>query len=286
MKTGLVLEGGGMRGMFTVGILDVMMESGIRYDGIVGVSAGAAFGCNYKSHQKGRALRYNKRFARDKRYMGLGSLVQTGNYVNAEFAYHIVPTQYDAFDTETFRQDKTAFHVVCTDALTGKPVYHQIDNVDYEALEWIRATASMPGVSQPVGIDGNLLLDGGISNSIPLQYFQSEGYERNVVVLTQPKGYFKKPSRGTTALLRIFAHRYPAIIEAMRHRHEMYNAQLEYIAAEEQAGRALLIYPDQPLSISRLEGNPDKLQAVYEMGQQRAEALLPQIRDFVKATNN
>lgn len=280
MKTGLVLEGGGMRGMFTVGILDVMLEAGIRYDGIVGVSAGAAFGCNYKSHQAGRALRYNKRFARDKRYMGLGSLVRTGNLVNAEFAYHTVPTQFDRFDCETFAKDETAFHLVCTDVRTGKPVYHQLENVDYEALEWIRATASMPGVSQAVPIGGKLLLDGGISNSIPLQYFQQAGYERNVVVLTQPKGYFKKPSRLTVALLKVFARKYPAIIEAMKRRHEMYNAQLEYIAAEEAASRALLIYPDAPLDISRLESNPDKLQAVYDMGRQKGESMLRQIVDF------
>lgn len=270
MRTGLVLEGGGMRGMFSAGILDVLMEAGIEFDGMVGVSAGACFGCNYKSKQKGRALRYNQRFGRDPRYMGLRSLLTTGNLVNAEFAYHVVPSQYDIFDAEAFRLNPMEFHLVCTDAMTGEPVYKQLSEVNYETLEWIRATASMPGVSRPVPLEGKLLLDGGISDSIPLRYFQQQGYDRNLVILTQPRGYFKKPSF-SVYLLRIFAHRYPAIIKAMERRYLMYNEQLRYLQNEADAGRVMVLCPDEPLSISRLEGDSSQLQRVYDVG--RAKGL-------------
>lgn len=270
-----------MRGMFTCGVIDVMQEHGICFDGLIGVSAGAAFGCNYKSHQIGRALRYNKRFAADPRYMGLRSFLRTGNLINADFAYHVVPIEYDIFDSATFRQDPMHFHLVCTDAAAGTPVYHELKDIDYEALEWIRATASMPGVSQPLVLDGRLLLDGGISDSIPLRYFQQQGYARNVVVLTQPRGYLKRPSRLTDFLLRIFARKYPAIRKAMHERPAMYNAQLSYLAAEEAKGSILLIAPDAPLGISRLESNPQRLQQVYDLGRLKAEQMLPQILRFV-----
>ena len=189
-KCGLVLEGGAYRGMFTCGVLDVMMENGIRVDGAVGVSAGAAFGVNYCSGQIGRALRYNQRFARDKRYSGLHSLFTTGDLYNAEFCYHVVPTVYDVFDYDAFLASPIDFHVVCTDVLTGKPVYHILRDPDiHEALEWIRASASMPMVSNIVEVGGYRLLDGGMADSIPLHYLESVGYARHIVVLTQPEGF-------------------------------------------------------------------------------------------------
>ena len=224
MKTGLVLEGGGMRGLFTAGVMDVMMEYGIRFDGIVGVSAGASFGCNYKSHQIGRVLRYNIRFKDDPRYMGLRSLLKTGNLVAAEFSYHTLPKELDVFDFDAYNADPAEFHVVCTDVLTGEPVYHRIDFMDDDGLEWIRASASMPLVSKPVNIDGKLLLDGGISDSIPLRYFQGQGFERNLVILTQPKGFYKKRTK-LMPLFHLFSSRYPAIVQAMSRRHLMYNEE-------------------------------------------------------------
>ena len=278
---GLVLEGGGMRGMFTCGVIDVMMERGIMFDGLVGVSAGAAFGCNYKSHQIGRALRYNQRFAADPRYMGLRSLLTTGNIINARFAYHVVPTSHDIFDGETFRRNPMAFHLVCTDTQTGLPVYKQLNEVNYETLEWIRATASMPGVSRPVLLDGKTLLDGGISDSIPLRYFQEQGYTRNVVVLTQPEGYQKKASRLQDMLLALFARKYPAVRRAMKERPAHYNAQVQYAEAEAAAGRAFIIRPDADLKISRLESRPDRLQAAYDKGRRKAEELLPALHTFL-----
>lgn len=270
-----------MRGMFTCGVIDVLQENGIRFDGLVGVSAGAAFGCNYKSHQVGRALRYNKRFARDARYMGVRSLLTSGNIINAEFAYHVVPVLYDPFDVQAFLNDPMEFHLVCTDVETGKPVYKQLCEFGHDTLEWIRASASMPGVSVPVPLEERLLLDGGISDSIPLRYFQQQGYERNVVVLTQPIGYTKHSSRLLDLLLRIFARKYPAIRRAMHERPAMYNAQLAYVHQEEQAGRAFVICPQQDLGISRLEKSSERLQEIYDMGREYATALLPRLKEFM-----
>lgn len=280
MKKGLVLEGGAMRGLFTTGVIDVMMEEGITFDGIVGVSAGSSFGCNYKSHQPGRVLRYNLRFHNDPRYMGLRSFLRSGDLVGAEFAYHTLPLELDVFDSERFERDPTEFHVVCTDVADGKPVYYKMERVDYDSLEWLRASASMPIATRPVKVDdGRLLLDGGISDSIPLKYFQDEGYGRNVVVLTQPRDYKKKPARKW--VFRLFMRRYPAIVEAMGRRHEMYNAQLDYVREQSEAGNTFVIAPDEPLPIGRIEMNPEKMKAVYQMGRDACLAVLPELKRFL-----
>ena len=191
---GLILEGGAMRGMFTCGALDVFMEQGIVFDGMIGVSAGAVFGCNYKSRQPGRALRYNKRYCADKRYCSFDSLLRTGDLYNAEFCYHTLPTELDVFDTAAFQKNPMAFYVTCTDVTTGKAVYHRCDNGDGEDILWMRASASMPLVSRVVEIGEEKLLDGGIADSVPLEYMESLGYRGNVVILTQPLDYMKKPN--------------------------------------------------------------------------------------------
>lgn len=280
MKTGLVLEGGGMRGLFSAGVMDVMMEHGIRFDGIVGVSAGATFGCNYKSHQVGRVLRYNVRFKDDPRYMGLQSLLRTGDLVAAKFSYHTLPNELDVFNFDAFNRDPAEFHIVCTDALTGEPVYRKLDTMNDEGLEWIRASASMPLVSKPVSLGGRLLLDGGISDSIPLRYFQGQGFGRNIVILTQPKGFFKKKTK-LMPLFHLFMRKYPAIVQAMARRHLMYNEELSYLEEQERQGNILLIYPQDTLPIGRTEQDEGKMRRVYAMGRAKAEEMLTAIQDFV-----
>lgn len=279
MRLGLVLEGGAMRGLFTAGVIDVMMEASIRYDGIIGVSAGSSFGCNYKSWQPGRVLRYNLRYGKDPRYMGLRSLLTTGNLVGAQFAYHTLPLELDIFDIETFEADPTEFYLVCTDVHNGNPVYYRMDRVDYDSLEWLRASASMPVVTKPVKVGCYEMLDGGISDSIPLKYFQQIGYDRNVVVLTQPRDYLKKPVKGW--LFKLLLRRYPKIAEAMIRRHEMYNSQLEYVRSESEKGDTFVIAPDFSLPIGRVEANPEKMKTVYNIGRQTANRLLPQILFFI-----
>ena len=186
MKTGLVLEGGAMRGLFTAGIIDVLLENNITVDGAIGVSAGAAFGCNYKSKQIGRGLRYNKRFCNDKRYCGLYSLLTDGNIYSKKFCYEDVPLKYDVFDFESYKKNPMDFYIVCTDIVSGEGVYHKFTGDEPSRFEWIRASASMPMVSEIVEIDGRKFLDGGMADSIPIKYFESIGYDRNIVILTQP----------------------------------------------------------------------------------------------------
>lgn len=279
-KTGLVLEGGAMRGLFTAGVMDVMMEAGVEFDGIVGVSAGSSFGCNYKSRQPGRVIRYNIRFRNDPRYMGLRTFLRTGDLVGADFAYHVMPMELDVFDSATFESNPAEFWLVTTDVTTGEPVYYRMDRVTHESLEWLRASASMPVVTRPVRVDdGRLMLDGGISDSIPLEFFNSKGYRRNVVVLTQPRDYMKKPA--TMWPFRLFMRRYPRIVEAMARRHEMYNAQLRYVADQVTAGNAFVIAPEKPLPIGRVETDYTKMKLVYENGRAAAAMALPALKNFL-----
>ena len=279
MKKGLVLEGGAMRGLFTAGITDVMMEAGIEPDGLIGVSAGAAFGCNYKSRQIGRAIRYNTRFAKDPRYSGLRSLLKSGDYFNAQFGYHIVPKQYDIFDDETFEQNPMEFIVVCTDVETGKAVYQPLTKADYECYEWIRASASMPLASKMVEVGGYKLLDGGVSDSIPLAYFESIGYDRNVVILTQPEGYEKKRTK-LMPLMRIALRKYPKMIEAMDKRYIMYNQELAYVRQAEQEGRCLVIRPEEKIPIGHISHDPDEMRQVYNIGRKAGEKYINDMKDF------
>lgn len=279
MKKGLVLEGGAMRGLFTAGIIDVMMEAGVEPDGLIGVSAGAAFGCNYKSRQPGRAIRYNTWFAKDARYSGLKSLLTTGDYFNAQFGYHIVPYQYDLFDVAAFEQNPMEFMVVCTDVLTGQAVYHKMDRVDYDELEWLRASASMPLASKVVEVAGHKLLDGGVADSIPLAYFESIGYDRNVVILTQPEGYVKHRTK-LMPLMRIGLRRYPEMIQAMDRRYLMYNRELEFVRQAEREGRCLVIRPDEKLPIGHISHDPEEMKRVYQIGREMGDRYIERIKAF------
>lgn len=281
MKNGLVLEGGGMRGLFTAGVMDAFMEENLLFNGIIGVSAGALFGCNYKSHQPGRALRYNLKLRKDARYIGWRPLLKTGNIVSPHFSYHVVPFEIDKFDQETFVNNPTEFWMVCTDIVKGKPIYHKMDKFTHREIEWMRASASMPVVSRPVEIDGNIMLDGGITDSIPLRAFQKMGYERNVVILTQPKNYYKKPTK-INWLIKLMTKKYPMVGECMARRHEMYNQELDYLAEQEAAGNTLLIYPDQVLHIGRTELNERKMKSVYAMGYEKGNEMLAFVKDFMK----
>ena len=281
MKNGLVLEGGAMRGLWTAGVTDVMMEHDVWPDGLIGVSAGAAFGCNIKSRQIGRAIRYNMRFANDARYSGWRSLLTTGNYFNARFGYHTVPKKYDIFDDNAFNQNPMEFIVVCTDVETGKAVYQPLSEANYDTYEWIRASASMPLVSKVVKLDGRKLLDGGVTDSIPLEYFESIGYRHNVVILTQPEGFIKSQN-SLFPLMRMALRKYPAFVEALANRPNMYNQELAYVAKAEEEGRCLVIRPDDWIPIGHISHNPDEMLRVYELGRKVGERYIEQIKDFYK----
>ncbi len=280
-KTGLVLEGGAMRGMFTAGVIDVLLENNILLDGAIGVSAGAAFGCNYKSKQIGRVIRYNKRFAKDARFGGVQSLLKTGNLYNAEFCYRTVPLRLDVFDTETYQKVPMEFWCVATDCKDGKPLYHRCEKMDALDLEWVRASASMPIVSKPVQLVGKEMLDGGISDPIPLSYFESVGYTKNVVVLTQPASYRKQPQKGMKAMARLLK-KYPAIVAAMEQRHTLYNEEVAYVHQKEAEGDVFVIQPAEDLEIGKTEHNPDKLEEVYQIGRNTCLQQLEALQKFLR----
>lgn len=281
MKKGLVLEGGAMRGMFTAGVLDVLMENNIDFDGVVGVSAGAAFGCSFISKQIGRALRYNLKFCKDKRYCSMHSLVKTGNIFGAEFCYHEIPDKLDIYDVETAKNNRAEFYVVCTDIETGEPVYKKLSEFDYNDLEWVRASASMPLVSRIVELDGKKLLDGGISDSIPLKFFESKGYDKNVVVLTQPESYVKSKN-STMPIIKMKMRKYPNMIKAIQTRHDMYNAQTAYVKEQEKKRNTFVIRPESSLEIGRIEHDSDNLKRVYNLGRENMEKNLENLKKFLQ----
>ena len=281
MKKGLVLEGGAMRGLFSAGVTDLMMEEKIVFDGLIGVSAGACFGCNYKSEQIGRALRYNLDYCADKRYCSVHSLIKTGDMYGAEFCYHELPEKLDIFDKEAFEKNPMEFYIVCTDVEEGVPVYHRMDTVSYDELEWMRASASMPLVSRIVEVGGKKMLDGGVSDSVPVKYFQSIGYEKNVVVLTQPRSYRKKKN-SLMPLIKTALRKYPKLIEAMAVRHELYNETLDYIWSEEKKGNVFVICTDEALPIKRTEHRTEVLKEVYDLGRSVAKRQMSELKEFLK----
>ncbi|MCR4648922.1 MAG: patatin family protein, partial [Lachnospiraceae bacterium] len=263
MKKGLILEGGAMRGMFTSGVLDVFMENGIEFDGMVGISAGGIFGTNFKSKQIGRGIRYNKKYSRDPRYCSIRSLIKTGDIYGAQFCYHEIPEKLDLFDWETFKNNPMEFYVGATDLDKGEIVFHQCLTCDATDIEWIRASASMPTVSKPVKIDGYTLLDGGITDSIPYEFMEEKGYDRNVAVLTQPYDFVKHRTKAGL-IYRLALLKYPHIAKIMTTRHNMYNAQTSAIKEMEKEGKIFVIRPPKSLGIKRTEKNPDELERVYQ----------------------
>lgn len=280
MKTALIMEGGAMRGMFTCGVLDVLMENGIAFDGAAGISAGAVFGCNFKSEQIGRPVRYNKKYCRDPRYCSICSWLKTGDLYGADFCYRELPDVLDPFDRNAFARNPMAFWVGATDVDTGKCVYHLCTDGGETDMRWFRASASMPAVSRPVRIDGHRYLDGGIADAVPYAYMEQLGYDRNVIILTQPGGYRKKA--GSPSVLKLFLRRYPGICEAMQHRHEMYNRQMDELDRREAEKRALILRPPEDLRIGHTEKDPKELERVYRVGRKEAEKRLAEIRQWLR----
>ena len=264
MKVGLVLEGGGMRALFTAGVLDALLDvKELNIDGIVGVSAGALFGANYVSGQKERAIRYNKKYARDKRYMGLYSWIITGNAVNKEFAFYEIPFKLDVFDQEKFKESKIDFHVVMTNIENGQAEYILIEDV-FEQMEYLRATSALPFASKIIEINGKKYLDGGISDSIPIDYCESLGYDKIILVLTRPENTYKNDK--LSFLYKLVYRKYPNLVERLINMGKDYEVVLKKIKDLENKNKIFVIRPPQVLKIGRLEKNEDKIQNVYDIG--------------------
>ena len=264
MKVGLVLEGGGMRALFTAGVLDALLDiKELDIDGIVGVSAGALFGVNYVSGQKERAIRYNKKYARDKRYMGFYSWITTGNAVNEEFAFYEIPFKLDVFDQEKFKQSKIDFYVVMTNVESGKPEYVLIKDV-FKQMEYLRATSALPFASKIIETNGKKYLDGGISDSIPIDYCEGLGYDKIILVLTRPKNTHKEDK--LNFLYKLVYRKYPNLVERLINMGKDYEVVLKKIKDLENENKIFVIRPPEVLKIGRLEKNEDKIQNVYDIG--------------------
>jgi len=264
MKIGLVLEGGGMRGLFSAGVLDALLElKELSINGIVGVSSGALFGVNYVSKQKERAVRYNKKYADDKRYMGLHSWITTGNAVNKDFAFYELPYKLDVFDNETFKKAETDFYVVMTNVESGKPEYVLIEDA-FAQMEYLRATSALPFASKIIEINGKKYLDGGISDSIPIDFCESLGYDKIIAVLTRPEGTYKEDKLGF--LYKLVYRKYPNLVNSLLNMATDYEKVLAKIKDLENKGKIFVVRPPEVLKIGRLEKNRDKIQKVYDTG--------------------
>ncbi len=279
MKTGLVLEGGAMRGVYTAGVLDVFMEHGISFDGVIGVSAGALFGINLLSKQKGRVIRYNKKFNSDKNYMGFRPLIKTGNIIDTQYAYYTVPSKLDVFDNETFMASNVPFYAVVTNMETGAAEYMQITDA-FAQMETLRASASMPFVARPVEIDGRRYMDGAVADSIPFEKFLEMGYDRLVVVLTKDADYVKSPV-SPFMTKAVYGKKYARFEKALRERHQNYNGCVKRLNALEQQGSLFVIRPSVRIKMSRIEKNPETLQRMYDLGVTDANARLCEVKDYL-----
>ena len=270
-KTGLVLEGGGMRGIYTAGVLDVFMERGIRFDGVIGVSAGAIHGCSYLSGQKGRGIRYYKKYCNDPRFMSFRSLIKTGNIVGVDFCYHELPDVLDPYDHEAFLGCDTEFYATCSNLETGKAEYLRVTDMR-EQIDIVRASATLPYVSKVVEIQGKKYLDGGCTDSVPVDAFINMGFERNVLILTRPATHVRQNEHGLMAKIRY--RKYPEFVKALLSHHHRYNATKKRIAEIEADGKIFVISPAEELEIGRLEVDPEKIQAVYDIGRADGEAAI------------
>lgn len=279
MKIGLVLEGGGMRGLYTAGILDAMLDKNFQVNGIIGVSAGALFGVSYVSKQRGRSLRYNQKYASDPRYMSFKSLITTGNFVNKDFAYYELPLKLDIFDEESFSKSKTDFYATVTNVETGKPEYLKIINATIQ-IEELRASSSLPFCSKIVKINDKLYLDGGISDAIPVEKCLEMGYDKVIVITTRPLNYRK--TKSNQLLPKIFYHRYPNFVKAINTRYQRYNDTLDQLQELEKQNKIFVIRPSKLIKIKRLEKNPDKMQEIYNLGLQDFQDNYQALQKYLK----
>ncbi len=278
-NTGLVLEGGGMRGCYTAGVLDYFIEKGLELSSVYGVSAGALIGANYVGGQKERGYRTLTDYIGNKDYHGFGQFIKYGNFYNTDFAYNKIPNQLDPADYDSYSKSPMKFYSVIANVKTGKAEYYHLTDLKKE-MDYLRASASLPLISRPVELGNSIYLDGGICDSIPLEKSISDGNGKNVVILTQHRGFVKKPSSNKYAAKLIYR-KYPRFVQAMADRHIMYNNELDFVYREETKGSAFVIQPENPVEIARLEKDKVKLKELYNIGYNQAEKIYPQLIEFL-----
>lgn len=279
-KSALILEGGGMRGTYTSGVLDYLMEKGIYFDSIYGVSAGALNGVNYKTRQIGRSLRGFTMFQKDKRYAGPRHLIKTGDWFNVDFSYNTIPNELDPADYDAYVASPVNFYSVVSNVETGKAEYLHLTDMRKD-MDGLRASASLPILSNLVEFNGKKYLDGGCTDSIPLEKAIKDGHTKNLVVLTQHAGFRKEPSANRYAC-RVMYKKYPQFVKAMDNRHIMYNNQLDYVYKQQKYGNAFVIQPDKLIKVSRLENNPARLVELYHLGKQDAAKHFAAFKEYME----
>ena len=279
IDAGLILEGGGMRGIYTAGVLDYLLDSELRIAHIYGVSAGSGHACSYVSGQRGRALRAVLDYVRDPRYSSFRSLLTTGDFFGVKMVYDEIPNKLLPFDYDAFEASGAEVYAVLTNCRTGQAEYKRVKGLR-EGMSVIQASSSLPLLSRRVEIDGEYYLDGGIADSIPLARSIADGNRKNLVVLTQHRGYRKGPSRSVAAI-ELRYRRNPRFVESARIRYRQYNSSLDLAYAEEEKGNAFILQPKAPVEIGRLEKDLDKLKALYQNGYDDAKAAGDRLRAFL-----
>ena len=283
-QAGLVLEGGGMKGMYTAGVLDYFIEKDMEFSKCYGVSAGSIHMCNLISKQKGRGLRTGLDYLDDRNYCSMYSLIKTGDLFGADFCYRKIPTELDPYDYETFSRYKGKAYAVITNIITGKPEYYQIKDLKKDIVG-VRASSSLPLVSRSVRIGQQLYLDGGISDSIPIRKSIADGNQKNVVILTKEEGYVRKPSsKGMNLFIKQKYRKYPELYKCMLSRHIEYNETVAFLEEQQKMGEIFVIRPKEPLNIGRTEKNREKLKAIYQIGYEDAKACYEELLSYLDSS--
>lgn len=282
-QAGLVLEGGGMKGIYTAGVLDFFLDKGIDFSRIYGVSAGACHMCSYLSKQRGRGRDVFVDYLTTRNYCSVHSLLTSGDLFNAEFSYQLVPDYLNPYDYEMFLKYEGKAYAVVTNVETGRAEYHRLRDLK-EDMVYIRASASLPLVSKLVKIDGKKYLDGGIADAIPIEKSILDGNQKNVVILTKEEGYVRKPvSAAHLALLKVRYQKYPKVYELMKNRHTAYNHTMDFLKQQVAEGRAFVIQPKAKSDVGRIEKDEEKLLRLYEEGYEDASRQYEELLQFLES---
>ncbi|KKI93906.1 hypothetical protein WQ54_02360 [Bacillus sp. SA1-12] len=280
-EAGLVLEGGGMRGIYTAGVLEYFMDKGLYFPYVIGVSAGACFGASYLSRQKGRNRKVNIDYVTHPNYLSLQNFIKHRQLFGMDFLFDEIPNKIVPFDFASFYKGPEEFVVTTTDCHSGLPQYFSKADYGKDLLTIIRASSSLPFIAPIVEYGGKFLLDGGIADSIPIKKAESDGNKKNVVILTKEGSYIKKKSN-ISWLLNRFYRDYPKLIETVLKRHEMYNETLSYIEEQEKNGRIFVLRPTTKIQVSRIERNQKKLEQLYSLGYQDAKRNFSHLKSWLQ----
>ena len=283
VNAGLILEGGGMRGVYTAGVLDFFLDKDLEFKEVYGVSAGSCHACSYLSKQRGRALAISIDYLKDPRYCGVRSLIRTGDLFGVKMCYDTIPNELNPYDYKTFNRFQGNFYAVMTDCETGEACYHRIKNMRKDIWA-VRASSSLPLVSRMVGVHGHLYLDGGIADSIPVKQSEKNGNLKNVVVLTRDKDYRKGPNQAMRLIRKLYR-RYPNLVAGMEDRHIRYNETLDYLAEGEKEGTIFVIRPSRKVEVGRIEKNKEKLMELYQEGYEDAATVWEELSRFLDLTD-